>query len=217
MKRCLIIFAKEPRKGKVKTRFHKRLSRETCLNLYRAFLKDAVHLAKTADCETRIVAYAAKGKIPAYFKKIAPSFDFYKQRGRNFGRRIHDVFRFASKNKDAKIVIIGSDSPALPPRYIKQAFNKLTRSDLVLGPTHDGGYYLIGLKKPCSGLFRGVKWSTCKTMENTITNARRLNKKVSLLPESYDVDEPESFSYLERDLRKRSKKTALWTRRFLKI
>lgn len=202
MKRALIIFAKEPKKGSVKTRLNN-LSESKRLNLYKAFLKDTVHSAKQVNCQQRIIAYESRRGAPAYLKKIAPQFRFYKQKGINLGERMYRAFRQAAKTKPCKIVIIGSDSPTLPVSYIEDAFNFLDKHDLALGPSHDGGYYLIGLKKNCFRLFKGIEWSSDKVFRDTLKNARKSKKKVGVLGQWYDVDTPQALRQLKRDLKKK--------------
>lgn len=218
MKHCLVIFAKEPEKGKVKTRLKDYLSKIQCLNLYKAFLKDTIDLTKKIQCEIRIIAYDSDNKNPRYLKRIAPHFRFYKQKGKNLGERMHNTFKFAKENKTSKTVIIGSDSPNLPAGFIKKTFRGLDKYDVVLGPSLDGGYYLIGLKRPCFGLFKNIKWSSNKVLDNTIRNCRRLKKKMTLLDIWYDVDEPVSLMHLKKHLQKeKEKKTSVQTKKFLKI
>lgn len=214
MKRVLIIFAKEPEIGKVKTRLRRFLSEDRILELYKAFLKDTVNTAEKVSCEEKVLAFDST-KRPAYLKRIAKRFKFYKQEGRALGQRMHNAFVYAQEKKAAKTVIVGSDSPTLPFKMIQQAFQKLDRYDVVLGPGTDGGYYLIGLKKPCLGLFRGVKWSSPTVLGDTLKRARKLSKSVASLYKWYDVDEPGSLKYLTRYLmRKRDRSIAPWTRKF---
>lgn len=215
MKRFLIVFVKEPQKGKVKTRLEGCLSQEQCLNLYKAFLRDTIELARKVKCQVRVLAYESNGENPDYLKKIAHGFTFYKQKGKNLGLRMHNAFRFASRNGSTRTVIIGSDSPTLPLGYINAAFDKLSRNDLVLGPSFDGGYYLIGLKKPCLGLFKGIRWSSQSVLEQTYNNATQIKKKIVSLEKFSDVDEPEDLARLKKYFRK-NKNAARWTQRFLK-
>ncbi|MDD5757307.1 MAG: DUF2064 domain-containing protein, partial [bacterium] len=86
----------------------------------------------------------------------------------------------------------------------------------VLGPSIDGGYYLVGLKQPCPGLFKDVQWSSASVLERTVRNARALRKKISFLKKWYDIDDPAGLARLKRDLHKNAK-AAPWTRLFLKI
>lgn len=216
MKRSLILFAKEPQRGKVKTRLKGYLSSSGHLNLYKAFLKDEVELIKKIKSEDRILAFDSFGGNPAYLKKIADGFLFHRQKGANLGEKMHDAFSFAFKNGASKMIIIGSDSPNLPGSHIKEAFDKLEKNDLVLGPAYDGGFYLIGLKKPCLEIFRGVKWSTNTVFEHTLRNASTLGKKTAILDKWYDIDEPADLMRLYNDLRKnKSKSVAQCTRNLL--
>lgn len=205
MKRCLIIFAKEPKRGRVKTRLRKVLTESRCLNLYKAFLKDTVRLARKLKCELNILAYDSENKNPSQLKKIAAEYTFYEQRGDSLGRRMHNAFRFASSKSSKKTVIIGSDSPTLPLDYIKNAFSQLGKNDVVLGPSHDGGYYLIGLKKPCYGIFKGIKWSSCQVIKDTLINIKSQGKSVALLNKWYDIDEPEDLRRLLLEFKRQKK------------
>lgn len=216
MRRCLIIFAKEPVKGKVKTRLNDYLSKEECFNLYKAFLKDTIELTKKIRCKDKILAYDSD-KYPDYLKKIAPDFIFYKQNGKDLGMRMHNALKFVIRDNSSKVVIIGSDLPTLPASSIKKAFDLLNRADLVLGPSLDGGYYLIGLKSPCIGLFKGITWSSAMVFQETINRTKKLKKSIAFLDKRYDIDDIESLFRLQSDLKRiKNKKTAKWTRKFLK-
>ncbi|MFC1631435.1 TIGR04282 family arsenosugar biosynthesis glycosyltransferase [Candidatus Omnitrophota bacterium] len=217
MSRCLIVFAKEPKKDQVKTRLSGELSAQQRLNLYQAFLKDTLSLALSFPCEERILAYQSKSR-PVYLERLARGFKLYKQRGENLGQKMHHAFQFAQKNQAKKIVIIGSDAPTLPAKLIKQAFSRLNTKDLVLGPCLDGGYYLIGLSRPVSGLFKDITWSSDRVLAQTVNNARRLHKRVALLDAWYDVDDSSGLTRLKHDLKKdRFKHCARSSRKFLKI
>lgn len=215
MKRFLIVFAKEPENGKVKTRLRKYFSDAQLLNLYKAFLKDTLNIAKKVHCEEKVLAFHST-KSPDYLKKIAKRFKFYKQTGKNLGERMHNAFVCARENKAEKTVIIGSDSPNLPGRFIEETFRKLDLYDIVLGPSDDGGYYLIGLKEPCSGMFRGIKWSSDKVLKQTLIAAKKYKKKLAMLQMWYDIDDLESLTKLIGDPRKnKNTDVAKWTMRIL--
>ena len=216
MKDCLIVFAREPKAGKVKTRLQKYLSKDMCVQLYKAFLNDTLELARAIKCFDKVLAYDSFTLEPAYLKTIARDFIFYKQNGRNLGEKMYNAFKFAMRMNCDRTVIIGSDSPNLPVKYVKEAYRRLDRSDIVLGPSYDGGYYLIGVKKPCAGIFRGVKWGSRTVLENTVKNAGNIGKIVSILEKWYDIDDFAALTLLRKDLKK-DKKAAPWTRKLLKI
>lgn len=212
----MIVFAKEPEKGRVKTRLREHLSEEQCFKLYKAFLRDTLESVKTLEHIDKVLAYDFTTNEPGYLKKIGRPFTFYKQRGKNLGEKMHNAFKFARKTNSEKAIIIGSDSPNLPVNYVKEAFRRLDNNDIVLGPSRDGGYYLVGLKNPCLTIFRGVKWSSETVLKDTIKNAGRLNKKIAILRKWYDIDDSAGLARLKRDLKKK-KNTARWTRKLLGI
>ncbi len=216
MKDCLIVFAKEPQAGKVKTRLQGKLSQEDCAQLYKAFLQDTLELARAVPCEEKMLAYESLIE-PKFLKAIAKDeFVFYKQRGTDLGQRLDNAFKFAKGRHNDKILIIGSDTPNLPVDYIKEAYVRLDKNDLVLGPSEDGGFYLIGFTQPCADLFSGVQWSADKVFEKTVSNAKNSGKKVAALKEWYDIDDAAGLAKLKRDLKK-NKNSAPWTRKSLKI
>jgi len=217
MKKCLIIFAKEPKKGQVKTRLKKALSEGQCLELYKAFLKDIYMMANKVDADLRILAFEANHRKPEYLRKTFRGFSFYQQWGKDLGERMYHAFNFAKRKKATKTIIIGSDTPTLPPQYIRVAFNCLDQDDMVLGPSRDGGYYLIGLKKNHKDLYENVRWSSTKVLRETIRNAKRLRKKLFLLKPWYDIDEPKDLRRLQKELMdKRNTKSVMSTRKIFK-
>lgn len=216
MKKFLIVFAKEPKAGKVKTRLQGYLSEKMCVKLYKAFLVDTLELARGIKCFDKVLAYASTRRQPEYLKTIAGGFLFYKQTGSDLGERMHNAFKFAGRMDSDKTVLIGSDSPNLPAKYIKEAYGRLDKNDIVLGPSRDGGYYLIGLKEPCGMLFKGIKWSSGTVFDNTVKNAENTGKKLSILEKWYDVDDYSGLALLKKDLKK-DKKSAPCARELLKI
>ena len=131
---------------------------------------------------------------------------------------MHNAFVFAQAKGATSAVIIGSDSPTLPAFLIDQAFLKLERNDLVLGPTQDGGYYLIGLKEPCAGIFREISWSSNYVFSETLKRAKQYKKKVAILNQWYDIDDEKSLNYLIKDLREsKAKAAAVFSRKALAI
>lgn len=218
MKSYLIIFAKEPQEGKVKTRLEGYLSRNRCLELYTAFLNDTLAVANKIKSDAKFIAYTSLNKTPDYLRRNSRRFKLFRQRGRDLGEKMHNASMHVFAGKPAKIVIIGSDSPDLPAEYVEGAFCKLDRCDLVIGPSKDAGYYLIALKKPCLELFRGIEWSTSRVLSDTLTNARRLKKKTALLPKWYDIDTPGDLLLLANRLKSNKREdVAAWTKRSLGI
>jgi uncharacterized protein len=175
---------------------------------------DTLDIARKAHADQRIVAFDSDGRAPTFLKKIAPDFLMIKQRGRTLGDRLHNAF-LSQAATGGKIVIIGSDSPILPAKRIEDAFIKLEKVDLVLGPAFDGGYYLVGLNKPCRGLLQGIRWSSSGVLLQTMAKAKKIGMKVGLLKEWYDVDDKKSMVLLIEDIEKPGLQSAAHTRRAL--
>lgn len=189
------IFCREPRPGEVKTRLTPPLSPVQACTLYEAFLRDLFGRLDKLKKIKPTVFY--DGENPEKLKGLIP--DRYRltpQDGTDLGQRMLHAFEKMTGAENRAAVIIGSDSPDIPIQYIKRAFLKLKHKDVVLGPSFDGGYYLIGAKSPHAGLFEGVDWGTSGVFGQTVQRVRKLDLSLALLPMWYDVDTPDSVDLL---------------------
>ena len=199
MKRAIIIMAKVPIAGKVKTRLQPHLSPEQCAALAAAFLQDTVNKAKTV-CENAILAYSPPEKINALRRILPYQSIFIEQTGRDLGERMFNAFKFAFEEDSNSVVMVGTDSPTFPADYIEQAFEFLEfETDVVLGKTEDGGFYLIGLSALCVEIFEKVAWSSPETFERVFENIYNLNLRLREVPGWYDVDEPPDLEKLREE------------------
>lgn len=198
---ALAIMTKAPQAGKVKTRLTPPLSSEEAAALNTCFLRDtAAAIAKTAEQEAArgIGVYTPVGAEEAYAGILPEEFELVPQRGDTFGERLvfaaEDLLRLGF----ASVCLIDSDSPTVPPQAFAQAVTLLSqpKEAVVLGPSDDGGYYLIGLKKLQRELFEGIDWSTERVLEQTIQRAREMEVPVHLLPTWYDVDDRRTLNRL---------------------
>lgn len=201
MKRSIIIMAKVPSAGKVKTRLQPGFSPEQCAALSAAFLQDAVSKAKKI-CENVILAYSPAEETSA-LKKILPSQNiFVEQTGRNLGEKMCNAFKFAFEQNADSVVMTGTDSPTFPADFIEQAFELLElETDVVLGAAEDGGFYLIGLRKLSEKIFENVEWSSPRTFEQVYRNIMNLNLHLRETPAWYDVDGPQDLEKLREEFR----------------
>jgi rSAM/selenodomain-associated transferase 1 len=135
-----------------------------------------------------------------YFKKLAPDMGLVCQRGDSLGERLDNLLTEVLTNNSKQAVVMDSDSPTLPVDHISQAFEQLADADVVLGPTHDGGYYLIGMKQPQSHLLRQVQMSTSHVLKDTLALAESTGVVVSLLPAWYDVDTITDLHHLDHEI-----------------
>ncbi len=196
MKNRLILFVKAPAPGKVKTRLVPPLSHKEAASLYRSWAREIYGTAVKNASASVHVAYSADPAFPTpqWLSDSDSKVNFFVQQGHNLGDRMGRAFERAFGESCEKVILIGTDSPGLPAEYINEGFKHLDNHDLVLGPTPDGGYYLIGLKNNFrQKLFEGVQWSTATVLEQTLTNARTLGLHKAMLPEYFDVDRPEDL------------------------
>ena len=211
----LSVIAKRPAPGQTKTRLLPTLSPEQAAALSECFLKDTLDLIRQVPNVQREIAFLPETERP-YFARLAPDFGLHLQEGADLGARLDRALQHYLKPGNGRAVIMDSDSPTLPAACLVQAFEELEGgADVVLGPCDDGGYYLIGLKRPAPRLLREVPMSTPRVLQCTLALAAAENLKVSLLPTWYDVDEITSLERLQQELEQGRPETARHTRAFL--
>lgn len=187
LKQTLLVVAKRPAPGQTKTRLCPPLTPDQAASLYDCFLRDTLETMRQVPDAQRVIGYLPEG-AEAYFRQLAPEMGLSFQRGDSLGERLDHLLTGALANGAQKAVIMDSDSPTLPAAYLSQAFDLLDAADVVLGPTRDGGYYLIGLKQPQPHLLREVQMSTPHVLSDTLALAQATGLTVALLPAWYDVD-----------------------------
>ncbi|GIV93974.1 MAG: hypothetical protein KatS3mg056_2683 [Chloroflexus sp.] len=192
---ALVMMARRPEPGRVKTRLCPPLTPEQATTLYEAFLYDLTVLLRSVRGVQPIIAYAPETAAD-YFASLAPDLTHRPQVGADLGERLANITNALLNEGAPAVVVIGSDSPDLPVAFIEQAIAELAQgADLVLGPASDGGYYLVGLRRPAPTLFTGVTMSTPTVLRDTLAIAEQLRLQTSLLPLWYDID---TFTDLHR-------------------
>jgi uncharacterized protein len=215
MTRALLVVAKQPAAGQTKTRLCPPLSAETAAALYECFLRDTLDVMRQVSGVERGIVYLP-GDAAGYFHTLAPDMALTPQRGADLGERLDQLLSDALASGAAQAVVMDSDSPTLPALYIAEAFARLDGpDDVVLGPCDDGGYYLIGLKRPQPRLLREVQMSTPFVVRDTLALADSLGLKVAMLPPWYDVDTAAELERLRAELAGAGEYTALHTRALL--
>ncbi len=189
---------KVPQPGIVKTRLRPFLSDEQCAELSRCFLADTV--AKALSVTTNvIVAYSAVGHEGLIVDLLPESTTCIRQNGKDLGERMVSAINFAASNGCGPIIVIGTDSPTMPPEVLETSLQRLAEpaTELVLGGTEDGGYYLIGLKHNIPSIFQGIPWSSDKAYSTTLERAAETGLSgIVELPKWYDVDTPDDLRRL---------------------
>lgn len=197
---AIVIIAKEPKPGNVKTRLTPPLDPQTASKIYHGLLLDRIEQVESLRGADHILAYFPKSSQHFFENIILSSFTLLSQKGKDLGERLANIFSDLFKDGYERIVIMDSDSPNLPSRHISEGLEILDKADLVLGPCEDGGYYLVGLSSNMPQIFQGIPWSTSRVTELTIKKAKELNKRISLLKEWYDVDTIEDLERLRIEL-----------------
>lgn len=200
-KNAVVIFAKSPTSGSVKTRLRSLLSSETARRLVEAFLYDTIETALRLTVAQIFLACSPSQRDPC-FQKLAQCYriTLLDQKGRDLGERMAGAFHELKKQGFRKILIIGSDLPTLPISHLKQAFRLLRQQEVVIGPSLDGGYYLIGISQRVPAIFDGIPWSTERVFVMTMEKILKAKLSCGLLPFWYDVDRPEDLRFLSLHL-----------------
>ena len=207
--------AKRPSPGRTKTRLSPPLSHGAAGGLYECFLLDTLDLVRQVPDVHKVIAFMPKS-ASNYFSKLAADFELIPQTGSNLGSRLDNALYYYLFNGFTQVVIMNSDGPTLPVEYLIEAQKALEKVDVVLGPSQDGGYYLIGLRRPAPSLLRDVRMSTPRVTSDTLKIANSLGLQVHLLPAWYDVDYVETLNQLLLDLEQSPQLIAPHTRRYLK-
>lgn len=200
MRSALLMVAKRPAPGRTKTRLTPPLQPEQAAALYECFLRDTVELMRQVPGVQPAIAYLPVEER-AYFAALAPDFELIQQEGNHLGERLDNALNHYLGRGYTRAAIMNSDGPNLPVAFLTGAFQALDDgADVVLGPSDDGGYYLIGLRRPAPRLLREVRMSTPEVLADTLRLAARENLRVALLPAWYDVDDSGSLERLRTEL-----------------
>jgi uncharacterized protein len=186
-KNAIILFIKYPERGAVKTRLSNVLGEDLTFELYQCFLADISLMVRNVKAETIIDYSGANGVSLPYF----PGVECLHQLGNNIGECMHNAFADVFAQEFERCVLIGSDSPDLPAILVNDAFDKLNLVDVVIGPSTDGGYYLIGCKRQSlrPSIFNEINWSTSEVFTETIKRLDKAELKYWQLPQWSDIDE----------------------------
>src|SRR5216684_2891122 len=215
--RVLVIMAKAPRLGAVKTRLTPSLSPTAVIAFYNCLLEDTLALARSlGDVEVAIMCPGTD--VNELAQSAGNEASVVAQKGEGLAAGLTSVFaHFAPDHqRDAhqrRVIAFNSDSPHLPRSVLEDAFETLAAHDVVVGPTHDGGYYLVGAKASHPTLFAGDGMGTSSALERLLSHARTLKLSVGFADPFYDIDVADDLTRLAEELRlapARAPRTAAW-------
>jgi rSAM/selenodomain-associated transferase 1 len=214
--RVLVIMAKAPRPGAVKTRLAPGLSPAAVTDLYRCLLDDTLTLARSlSDVEVAIMC--PDSDVNELTQLAGNEASVVAQKGEGLAAGLTSVFAHFAEGHQRRIIAFNSDSPHLPRSVLEDAFETLAASDVVVGPTHDGGYYLVGAKAAYPTLFDGDGMGTKSALDALLARARGLQLSVGFTDPFYDIDVEDDLTRLAAELRlapARAPRTAVWLKQW---
>jgi len=209
---AFVLYARVPRRGEVKTRMLPHLDADEALALHLALIEDSLDLLRQATAEADAVPYVAFSE-PWEPSRDGPDHRLSRaigdirllpQRGTDLGDRLIHTCDDLLDRRHSGVVVIGSDSPTLPPERLVHAQAALRQeAEAVVGPTDDGGYYLIGVGRRLPGLFDGISWGTGTVYADTMAAALRIGVRVDVLPFWYDIDRVGDLARLYRETQRK--------------
>jgi rSAM/selenodomain-associated transferase 1 len=210
--RVLVIMAKAPRPGAVKTRLIPSLSLNAGVAFYCCLLEDTLALARTlGDVEVAIMC--PDSDVNELAQLAGHEASIVAQKGAGLAAGLTSVFAHFTEEHQRRIIAFNSDSPHLPRSVLEDAFETLAARDVVVGPTHDGGYYLVGAKTSHPTLFARDGMGTSSALERLLSRVRALELSVGFVDPFYDIDVPDDLTRLAAELRlapERAPRTAMW-------
>ena len=210
--RTLVIMAKTPKPGMVKTRLTKSLPSPAVAALYRCLLEDTLALA-TSLTSVEVAVMCPESDQDELALLLGNAVQVVAQKGRGLAAGLTSVFRHFTTAGRQHVIAFNSDSPHLAPSVLDSAFEILATHDVVVGPTHDGGYYLVGAKAAHESLFEGDGMGTMSALERLLTRTKALELSTSFTEPFYDIDVANDLIRLARELRlapAKAPRTAVW-------
>lgn len=206
---ALAVMAKAPIAGTVKTRLVPPFTPAQAADFCRALLLDQLEHLKELTVADVYVAFAPSNARALMRSMMPPEFRCFSQRGVDLGARMSKIFDHLLGNDYRNIVLIGSDAPALPLSYLERAFEILAAPGkrVVLGPSRDGGYYLVGMNRRTPEIFQGMTWSHAQVLAQTLTTLAALGIDRELLPVWFDIDTVDDLRRLQSCLDARARES----------
>ncbi|MBI2833854.1 MAG: TIGR04282 family arsenosugar biosynthesis glycosyltransferase [Acidobacteria bacterium] len=210
--RILVLMGKAPRAGRVKTRLTESLPPDAIVELYTCLLRDSVALGRRLT-HTRVGIICPRGDRPALAEVVGSEILIAEQSGTGLGAGLESTFKHFIGAGFSHVMAFNSDSPHLPVAVLERAFTLLADHDVVVGPTRDGGYYLVGARAAHEGLFEGDRLGTSSAFDVLLRQLQSRRLSVATTAEWYDVDEADDLMALAAELRdtpQRAPETAAW-------
>jgi len=184
---AIIVFLKPPIIGKVKTRLAASIGDHQALQIYRHLLRHTFHILNHSEAEVFLFLTEKEKKGSLSFR--LPNSHVLYQSGEDLGMRMKNAFEKVFQWNFGPVIIIGTDNIEIRPKHLRQAFNALQSNDVTIGPSNDGGYYLLGMNSFQSQLFDDIAWSSSVVLKQSIEKIINSGLSLQLLSELVDIDE----------------------------
>ena len=210
--RVLVIMAKAPRPGQVKTRLAPSLSPTAVTGFYCCLLDDTLELARSLG-DVEVALMCPESDVTELAQLAGNKASVVAQKGEGLAAGLTSVFAQFAQRQQRRLIAFNSDSPHLPRSVLEDAFETLATHDVVVGPTHDGGYYLVGAKASHPTLFARDGMGTRSALDRLLSRARTLELSVGFAAPFYDIDVADDLTRLAEELRlapARAPRTAAW-------
>jgi len=217
--RVLVIMAKAPRPGEVKTRLAPSLSPAAVTAFYCCLLDDTLALARSLS-GVEVAIMCPDSDVNELVQLAGSEARIVAQKGEGLAAGLSSVFAHFADGHQRRIIAFNSDSPHLPRSVLEDAFETLAAHDVVVGPTHDGGYYLVGAKASHPTLFANDGMGTSSALERFLSRARALELSVGFAETFYDIDVADDLTRLAEELRQapaRAPRTAAWLKEWERL
>ncbi len=217
--RVLVIMAKAPRPGAVKTRLVPSLSLSAVIAFYRCLLDDTLRLARSLG-EVEVAIMCPDSDVNELAQLAGNEASVVAQKGDGLAAGLTSVFAHFKEDHQRRIIAFNSDSPHLPRSVLEDAFETLAAHDVVVGPTHDGGYYLVGANTSHPSLFARDGMGTSSALDRLLSRVRALELSVGFVDPFYDIDVADDLTRLAAELRlapERAPRTAMWLKEWERV
>jgi uncharacterized protein len=217
--RVLVIMAKAPRPGAVKTRLTPSLPLQAVAAFYRCLLEDTLALARSLG-SVEVAIMCPDSDVNELASLAGQGARVVAQKGEGLAAGLTSVFAHFAEGHQRRVIAFNSDSPHLPRSVLEDAFETLAAHDVVVGPTHDGGYYLVGAKTSHPTLFVGDGLGTGSALEGLLSRARALELSVGFAAPFYDIDVVDDLTRLAAELQltpARAPRTARWLKEWERL
>lgn len=212
-KKCVLVFLKSPVMGKVKTRLAKNIGDRQAVFLYKHFVADTLKMLEKGT-HSIIICYYPFDEEKKISEWIGNKYKLWPQKGDDIGLKMSDAFDRAFIQGFEQVLLMGTDIPDLPGEFIEKGFNALNTNDAVIGPSTDGGYYIIGFNRNTflSQAFENIEWSTEKVFQETVNIFVKNENDLYILPEWRDIDIFEDLiEFMKSNIDNKSKTTKTFT------